>query len=148
MKPEKKVTVQDLLVLFRDAYADTAYDMTAGLNAINRKGETGKSPVAGPFLNNDLKDLLRVKRERTICSPAATYLQITQSAPDCPIRSAASSGWATTTPATTPHTPFYCGIAKMPDSYTVDGRWGYKADCAWWTFRTVSKLAELPLAET
>lgn len=141
VKPEKKVTVQDLLAIFRDAYADTSYDMTAGLNAVNRRGDTIKSPIAGPFLNNDLKDLLRMKRERTICSPAATYLQITQSRgwlPD-PIGGIVWLGYDN--PATTPHTPFYCGISRMPDSYMVDGRWGYKSDCAWWSFRMVSKLA-------
>jgi dipeptidase len=141
VKPEKKITVQDVLAIFRDAYDNTAYDMTNGLNAVNRKGETIKSPVAGPFINNDLKDLLRVKRERTICSPAATYLQITQSRgwlPD-PIGGIVWLGYDN--PATTPHTPFYCGIAKMPDSYMVDGRWGYKSECAWWAFRQVSKLA-------
>ncbi len=31
----------------------------------------------------------------------------------------------------------------MPDSYAVDGRWGYRQDCAWWAFRQVSKLALL-----
>jgi dipeptidase len=29
----------------------------------------------------------------------------------------------------------------MPDSYEIDGRWGYRPDCAWWSFRRVSKLA-------
>jgi dipeptidase len=44
-------------------------------------------------------------------------------------------------PATTPHTPFYIGISQMPASYMVDGRWEFSRDCAWWAFRTVSKLA-------
>jgi dipeptidase len=143
VKPEKKVGVQDLLAIFRDAYDNTEYDMTRGYFGVNRKGETIKSPVIGPFLNTDLKDLLRVKRERTICSPAATYLQITQSRgwlPD-PVGGVVWLGYDN--PATTPHTPFYCGIAKMPDSYMVDGRWGYRDDCAWWAFRKVSKLANL-----
>jgi len=143
VKPEKKVTVADLLAIFRDSYADTAYDMTAGLNAVNRQGATTKSPVAGPFLSGDWKSLLRIKSERTICSPSATYLQITQSRgwlPD-PVGGIVWLGYDN--PATTPHTPFYCGISKMPDGYMVDGRWGYKADSAWWAFRTVSKLANL-----
>jgi len=143
VKPEKKVTIQDVLAIFRDAYDNTPYDMTNGLVAVNRKGETIKSPVAGPFISNDLKELLRVKRERTICSPSATYLQITQSRgwlPD-PIGGVVWLGYDN--PATTPHTPFYCGISKMPEPYMVDGRWGYKADSAWWTFRMVSKLANL-----
>jgi dipeptidase len=143
VKPDKKVTVQDLLKIFRDTYADTAYDMTRALTVVNRKGETVKSPVVHPFLNADWRELLRVKRERTICSPAATYLQITQSRdwlPD-PIGGVVWLGYDN--PATTPHTPFYIGIERMPASYAVDGRWGFRRDCAWWAFRSVSKLALL-----
>ena len=143
VKPEKKVTIQDLLAIFRDTYQGTGYDMTAGLMSVNRKGETIKSPAASPFLNNDLRELLRIRRERSICSPAATYLQITQSRgwlPD-PIGGIVWLGYDN--PATTPHTPFYCGIAKMPDSYMIDGRWGFKNESAWWAFRTVSKLAQI-----
>ena len=28
----------------------------------------------------------------------------------------------------------------MPPSYEIDGRRAYRLDCAWWAFRTVSKL--------
>jgi dipeptidase len=141
VKPEKKLTVADVLAIFRDGYEGTPYDMTAGYIATNRRGETVKSPVIGPYLNNDLKELLRVKRERTICSPAATYLQITQSRgwlPD-PIGGIVWLGYDN--PATTPHTPFYCGISRMPETYMVDGRWGFRDDSAWWAYRQVSKLA-------
>ena len=141
VKPEKKVTVRDVLAIFRDAYDGTDYDMTRTLTAVNRKGETVKNPVASPFMNGDLRDLLRLKRERTICSPASTYLQITQSRGwlPGPIGGVVWVGYDN--PATTPHTPFYIGIARMPDSYMVDGRWAYGRDCAWWAYRTVSKLA-------
>lgn len=141
VKPEKKLAVADVLAIFRDGYEGTPYDMTSGYVSLSRKGEAVKSPVIGPYLGNDLKELLRVKRERTICSPAATYLQITQSRswlPD-PIGGVVWLGYDN--PATTPHTPFYCGISRMPDSYMVDGRWGFRDDSAWWVFRQVSKLA-------
>jgi dipeptidase len=141
VKPEKRVGVRDLLAIFRDTYAGTDYDMTRTLTSVNNKGETVKSPVASPFFNNDLRELLRVRRERTICSPASTYLQVTQSRgwlPD-PIGGVVWLGYDN--PATTPHTPFYIGITRMPDSYMVDGRWSYSRDCAWWAYRTVSKLA-------
>jgi len=142
VKPEKKVTIPDILAIFRDCYDGTEFDMTRGLMSVNRKGETVKSAVASPFLNSDLRELLKIRRERLICSPTATYLQITQSRgwlPD-PIGGIVWLGYDN--PATTPHTPFYCGISKMPESYTVDGRWGFKNESAWWAFRTVSKLAQ------
>jgi dipeptidase len=141
VKPDKKVTVQDILSVFRDVYDGTPFDGTRGVTTVNRKGETVKSPVAGPFVNGDLRDLLKVVRERAIASPSATYVQITQSRgwlPD-PVGGVVWLGYDN--PATTPHTPFYAGIERMPASYTIDGRWGYRDDCAWWAFRTVGKLA-------
>ena len=45
-------------------------------------------------------------------------------------------------PATTPHTPFYCGISRMPKSYEVDGRREFRRDCAWWAYRRVGQLAK------
>jgi len=141
VKPEKKATVRDLFAIFRDAYNGTEYDMTRTLVAANRKGETVKSPIAGPFMSGDLRELLRIKRERTICSPASTYLQITQSRDWLPAPIGGVVWLGYDNPATTPHTPFYIGIDRMPDSYMVDGRRAYRRDCAWWAYRTVSKLA-------
>jgi dipeptidase len=141
VKPDEKVTVPDLLSIFRDHYADTPYDMTRRLTVVNRDGETVKSPVANPFMNADLRDLLGVDRERTIASPTATYLTITQSRswlPD-PIGGLVWLGYDN--PATTPHLPFYIGIEQMPESYMVDGRREFSRDCAWWAFRRASKLS-------
>ncbi len=143
VKPEKKLSVGDVLEVFRDTYQDTDFDMTRSLTSTSRKGEVIKSPVASPFLNREWLDLLKVPRERTICCARATYLQVTQSRgwlPD-PIGGVVWLGYDN--PATTPHTPFYCGISQMPASYMVDGRWGFRRDCAWWAFRRVSQLALL-----
>ncbi|KPJ93514.1 MAG: hypothetical protein AMS18_05600 [Gemmatimonas sp. SG8_17] len=141
VKPEKTVSVQDLLAIFRDAYEDTPYDMTRRLTVVNSEGEAVKSPVANPFMNSDLRELLGVERERTIASPTATYVQITQSRswlPD-PIGGVVWLGYDN--PATTPHIPFYIGITQMPESYMVGGRRAYRRDSAWWAFRRASKLS-------
>jgi dipeptidase len=143
VKPEKKLSVQDLLVIFRDYYQNTPYDMTAPLITIDREGKAVKSPVANPFMSGDLRSLLKVPGERTICCARATYLQITQSRswlPD-PIGGVVWLGYDN--PLLTPHTPFYCGITQMPESYEVDGREKYRRDCAWWAFRQVSQLCLL-----
>jgi len=147
VKPEKKVGVADVLAIFRDTYAGTEYDMTRTLTAVNRKGETVKSPVATPFMNGDTLALFRLKRERTICSPAATYLQITQSRDWLPGPIGGVVWLGYDNPATTPHMPFYIGISQMPNSYMVDGRWAFSRECAWWAFRTVSRLANFRFQE-
>ncbi len=141
VKPESQVTVADLLAIFRDTYEDTPYDMTRRLTVAGRDGRAVKSPVANPFMSSDLRELLGVERERTIASPAATYLQITQSRgwlPD-PIGGVVWLGYDN--PVTTPHIPFYIGISQMPASYLVDGRREFSRDCAWWAFRRASKLS-------
>ncbi len=141
VKPDQKVSVQDLLAIFRDYYAGTPYDMTRRLTVVNREGETVKSPIANPFMNADMRELLGIDRERTIASPYATYLSVTQSRdwlPD-PIGGVVWLGYDN--PVTTPHLPFYVGISQMPESYMVDGRREFSRDCAWWAFRRASKLS-------
>jgi dipeptidase len=142
VKAEKKLSVKDVLDIFRDTYQDTPYDMTASLTTVNRKGETVKSPVASPFLNRDLMSLLKIRRERTICCSRATYLQVTQSRSWLPDAIGGVVWLGYDNPASTPHTPFYCGITQMPESYRIDGRGGFRRDCAWWAFRRVSQLAK------
>lgn len=141
VKAEKKLSVQDIQSFFRDYYRDTPFDMTKGMTIVNRKGETVLSPVASPFLNRDWLALLRIPRERTICVGYATYVQITQSRswlPD-PIGGVVWLGYDN--PAAAPQMPFYCGITRMPDSFRIGGREGFRRDCAWWAFRRVAKLA-------
>jgi len=140
VKPEKKVTVKDVLAISRDTYEGTEFDLTLSLIAVNRKNQVIKSPVANPFMNADWREILRLKRERTICSPTATYLQITQSRKWLPPAIGGIVWLGYDNPATTPHLPFYAGIKHMPPSYEIDGRRAYRLDCAWWAFRTVSKL--------
>ena len=143
VKAEKKISVPDMLEMFRNYYQDTPFDMTGSLTVIDKSGKAVKSPVANPFMNSDLRNLLKVPGERTICCPRATYLQVTQSRnwmPD-PIGGVVWLGYDN--PATTPHTPFYCGITAMPDSYMVDGRRQFNPESAWWAFRQVSQLCML-----
>jgi len=143
VKPEKKVSVQDLLTIFRDTYEGTPFDLTRYLTVANQKGETVKSPIANPFMSSDMKELLRTQRERMICSPTATYLQISQSRSWLPNPIGGLVWLGYDNPATTPHMPFYIGITQMPESFMVDGRAKFRHDCAWWAFRRASKLSYL-----
>lgn len=141
VKPDEKVTVADLLDIFRDSYEGTPFDMTRRLMVVGSDGKAVKSPVANPFMNTATRELLRVDRERTIVSPAATYLQITQSRSWLPNPIGGVVWLGYDNPATTPHIPFYIGVSQMPATYMVDGRREFSRDCAWWAFRRASKLS-------
>ena len=143
VKPEKKLSVKDVLDIFRDAYENTPYDVTRNLWKVDPSGKATKSPVANPFMNNDYLVLFNVAPERSIACKRATYLQITQSRkwlPD-PIGGVVWLGYDN--PVTTPHIPIYIGIEQMPERYMVDGREKFRRDSAWWAFRQVSQLAFL-----
>ncbi len=147
VKPDKKVSVQDILAIFRDSYEGTAFDMTRNLTVVSQKGQAVKSPVANPFMSGELRDLFRIQRERTICSPTATYLQITQSRSWLPNPIGGLVWLGYDNPATTPHMPFYIGVTQVPDTFMVDGREKYRRDCAWWAFRQASKLSYIRYQE-
>lgn len=141
VKPDKKLSVQDVLKIFRDYYQNTAFDMTKSLTVVNRQGKTVKSPVANSFMNSATRELLKIPYERTISCSRATYVTVTQSRNWLPDAVGGVVWLGYDNPAITPHIPFYCGIKKMPESYTVGGREKFRRDCAWWAFRRVSKLA-------
>ena len=143
VKAERKFSVQDVLELFRNYYQDTDYDMTNGLIVKDKTGKMIKSPMANPFMNGDYRQMFNVKSERTIACPRATYVQVTQSRGWLPNPIGGVVWLGYDNPVMTPHTPFYCGIESMPESYMVDGRAKFRRDCAWWAFRSVGQLCYL-----
>jgi len=147
VKPDKKLSVKDVLDIFRDYYGGTPYDMTQTITVADREGKVVKSPIANPFMSNELRTFLKIPSERTIACPRATYVTVTQSRNWLPDAVGGVVWLGYDNPCTTPHTPFYCGITTMPASYMVDGRAGYRDDCAWWTYRKVSQLCNLRYQE-
>jgi dipeptidase len=143
VKAEKKLSVKDVLEIFRDVYQDTSYDMTRSLNIIGRDGKVSKNPIANPFMNGDYLQAFNITSERTIACKRATYVQITQSRGWLPNPVGGVVWLGYDNPVTTPHIPFYIGISQMPASYMVDGRAKFRRDCAWWAFRQPSQLASL-----
>jgi dipeptidase len=140
VKPEAKLSVKDVLAIFRDTYQDTPYDMTRTLMKIGADGTATKNPIANPFMNADYLDAFKVPSERTIACKRATYLSVTQSRAGLPNAIGGLVWLGYDNPMTTPHTPFYIGISQMPAPYMVDGREKLRRDCAWWAFRQVSQL--------
>jgi dipeptidase len=143
VKAEKKLSVKDVLDIFRDTYQDTPFDMTRSLNRIGKDGRATKNPIANPFMSQDYLDAFNITSERTIACKRATYLQVTQSRGWLPNPIGGVVWLGYDNPTTTPHVPFYIGISHMPASYAVDGRARFRRDSAWWAFRQVSQLATL-----
>jgi dipeptidase len=68
VKPEKKVSVQDVMAFQRSVYTGTIYDMTADTDWLVPDGKGGlkKSPLTTPFPTRDKRELLDITWRRMV----------------------------------------------------------------------------------
>jgi len=139
VKPDKPVSVKTLMGIMRDGYEGTAFDLTEH-PAFNPDDK--KSVLARPWGPSDLFDLLGIKPERAINTPASGYVFVAQLR-DWLQDSIGNCLWFAYGPAyTSSFTPIYAGVTDLPDS------WDHPADFTkidreqtQWNFRLVYSLA-------
>ena len=67
VKPDDKVSVRDVIALFRQTYEGTDLDMTRNLVAQRRRSEeVSKSAVASPWMSYDMMSLLNTLKPETV----------------------------------------------------------------------------------
>jgi dipeptidase len=148
VKPDKAVTMELLMTIFRDWFEGTEFDMTKNITVTDEDGKTGKSPLANPFMPYDMNPLFNInggwgwRGERPIARWYCMYVIITQSRDWLPDPIGGLVWYGLDNPATTAYVPLYCGITDLPESYKTCGRiTGFSLDCAWWIFNRVGTLA-------
>lgn len=137
VKPDKKVSVQDVMMITRDYYQGTEFDLSKGLAAgpfgtPNRYGGSGAEKLieGGAW-------------ERAISMFRADYVQISQTRGWLP-DSIGSVMWYTPDIALTScYMPIYAGSTRLPESFTTGTRYEYDENSAWWVFNFVSNWADL-----
>lgn len=91
IKPEKKISVQDVMAFQRSTFEGTIYDMTAGPEWLVYDSDSGfvKSPLATPFPDSDLRKLLKMTYRRPVARHRGHYGMVLHG---CPMPSAACIG--------------------------------------------------------
>jgi dipeptidase len=138
IKPDRKLSVADIMALYRDHYQDTKFDQTKGL-------------ATGPFANPDRPRIDRTKEEeveainyiRQIPVVNCDYTVINQSRKWLPDDIGGIVWWGADCPDTTVFVPFYIGINELPQSYTVGHHKEFGREYAWWAFSFVNNWAHL-----
>jgi len=150
VKPDERVSLEDMYMIFGDYYEGTEYDMTKFMTVMDEEGKTVKSPYANPFMNYDQMPLWKINGslhgygERTIARFYCIYVFVSQSRdwlPD-PIGGVAWFGWDN--PTMTCYAPLYCCTKDLPYSYKIGGEGGrpvYTRESSWWAFYRVSTIA-------
>ena len=112
--PDEKVSVLDVMDIYRNRYEGTELDVTLEGNEGNR----------------------------VIGTPNSSQIHILQTFPDWPAESAAINWICLGNTEHSVFIPFFSGITDTADAYKVDGD-TYDASGAYWKFKRIDTLAEL-----
>ena len=134
IKPDKKVSVHDVMQLFRDHFEGTPYDMTKGIDA---------GPFGSPYRWRGLTFKVGSKDyswERPLSTQQAACVWVSQSRNWLPDPVGGVFWFSSDDSYTSCFTPFYCGVTRVPESYQNARLEQFSWDKAWWIFNLVSNL--------
>jgi len=146
VKPEKKVSIHNIIAFQRSAFEGTLYDMTADYDWLVPDGKGGfvKSPLTTPFPDKDWRELLDINFHRMISRPGyGCVIQLRDWLPD----SIGGLYWFYVEHEyISMYAPIYAGVQKINSLYKkFDYGKGYKYsdDSARWAIRSVFKVMGL-----
>ena len=139
VKPDEKVSLQDIMAVYYDHYEGTPFDMTVGLAA---------GPWGNPVryrVSKDVKpeDVAQFDWERSIAIYRCSYSFVSQMRPDMPAEIGTVLWYGADSPDTTVHVPIYAGATAVPEEWANSNRWEFDQNCAWWAFNFVNNWATL-----
>ncbi len=157
VKPDNKVTLDDMVKIFSDYYEGTPYDMTRTITTNDKDGKVKVSPMANPFMPYEQLELNGVNGgwfmtdhetgkitflgERTIARWYTMYGTIIQCRSWLPNDIGGIVWLAQDNIATSIYIPVYAGTTDLPKSYKTPGREnGFTRESAWWAFNRMSSL--------
>ena len=144
VKPDKKVSVKDMMKILRDHYQGTQFDTTKGLAS----GPFG-SPYRyyGPTDNIDF-NVADIKNslgawERPISKLSTDYSAITQSRASLPDPIGGVTWIGFDAANTTVYMPMYAGVLSFPKSFEIGNPHKFSRKSAFWAFNFVTNWSML-----
>jgi dipeptidase len=140
VKPERKISVRDIIAFQRSTFEGTIYDMTAdpAWFVSGPDGKMVKSPLATPFASPDLKRLLRIASHRTIAQQG--YGMVAQLRSWLPDPIGGVYWFYLDNPYVGTYVPIYAGTDDVSPHYKTYDRRSFSEDSARWAVDFVEKL--------
>lgn len=135
IKPQKKLSVQDVMTMLRSHMEETPFDMEAEKAWYVREGDKMvKSPLATPFVTKDMRNLLKIPYSRPISKWDCAYSFVSQarSGYPAPVRTVLWFGYDN--PHTTCYVPIYSGVLETRQSWRTFDRNSFNLSSAQWGF--------------
>jgi len=170
VKPDKKVSVRDILKMYRETYAGTEYDMTKNLMVPRRQmGRPGaapaegaappppemvKSPLAQPWMSGELIQLLQaikpgiVPMFRPIAISGCAYATVLQCRSWLPPAVGTVCWFAFDNAGLSARIPIFAGVTELPPSFEICAQHRFRMDSAAWAFRRANRLATIKWGST
>ncbi len=142
-KPERKVSVQDVIAFQRSAFQGTVYDMEAdkAWMASNRGGAATRSPIASPFPSPDLRRLLGIAGHRTIAQHG--YGMVAQLRSWMPAAVGGVYWFYVDNPYVSTYVPVYAGVREISELYESYDARQFSEGSARWSVDLVDNLMHL-----
>ena len=145
IKPDKKLSVRDVMALHRDHYEGTQFDMRKGIAA----GPFGTpNRYIGKYDGNQ-NDVGKPGQkvlgawERPVSVFYCGYVYVNQGRSWLPNDIGGVCWFGMDKPYETCFVPFYAGITKFPDTYCKGTTKKFDRKFAWWAFNFVSNYADI-----
>jgi len=133
IKPEKKVSVRDVIALMRSTFKGTPLDVEADPNW---KG----SRLATPYPSTELCRALKVRYRRPIAVRDCSHGFVARSRPRLPDSIGAAGWFFLDNPHTSCFVPIYAGVTSFPKSWRTYDRRQSSRDSARWAFAQIDNM--------
>jgi dipeptidase len=140
IRPDRKLSVADVMALMRDHYEGTPYDMTRGVDA-GPYGTPNRWRPMGWEVDGE-----RYTWERPISTQQTGFSFVSQSRSWLPDAVGGVFWYGLDDTYTSCYVPLYAGVSRVPESYTVGTIKQFSWDSAWWVFNFVANIANLKYA--
>lgn len=149
VKPEQKISVQDIMAFQRSVHEGTIYDMSEDPAWYHPDGKGGmqKSPLATPFPSGNLRKLLRITNRRPVARHRGEYGMIAQLRGWLPPEIGGVYYVYLDNPYFSPYLPIYTGNLSVHPSYSTYSPKVYDKGSARWAYDFVDNLAALGFEE-
>ena len=137
IKPDKKLSLKNVINLVRDHYEGTAFDMTNGLDA---------GPFGNPNRCRPLSweiDSVNYSWERPISTYNSAFSYIAQLRSWLPDEIGGITWFGEDDTYFTCYIPIYCNNTIIPKAFTIGDINKFSWESAWWVFNFVSNFANL-----
>lgn len=137
IKPEKKISVRDVMSFIRGYHCDSVFDMSSHPAWIvaDEEGKAVKSPLTTPFPTRLQRKLLKIPYSRSVAVNGCAYSWVSQMRKDLPEPVGGVLWFGYDNPAHTLYVPVYTGTRDTKESWKSNfDRDKFSFDSAQWAF--------------